>query len=131
MSDEEDYDEEEEEEEDEDESGEEDEEGEEEDEEAVKQRKKDNALKDIDLIRNIFTYIDETSERIAERLAMEEEIVQLRSELEKYKTKELDTKQQRSSALGHLSWEEYEGLDDGQRAVLLEKALNFLAHSDS
>lgn len=132
MSDDEDYDEDEDEEEDdEDEEGSDEGDDDEENEEVLKQRKKDNALKDIDLIRNIFTYIDETSERISEKAAMEEEIAQLRSDLEKYQTKELDSKQQRNAALGHLSWEEYEGLDDGQRAMLLEKALNFLANPES
>ncbi len=126
--------EEEEEEEDDEEGEDEDEEGEEEaeeDEAAIKQRKKDNALKDIDIIRDIFYHIDETSERITVRLAEEEENSKMRAELEKYKSKEQDSKQQRNVALGHVSWEEYDVLDDGQRADLLEKALSYLAtHND-
>lgn len=113
MSDIEDEDGEENEEEEEDEDGEDDEEEEEED-------KTELAKADIALIKDIFAYIDQTSKRINQKFNIEREINMRNAQnLRKEQLERMDNPD--------LSYAQYENLDEGQRAELLEKAIMILA----
>jgi hypothetical protein len=100
---------------------EEEEEEEEGDEEVEEEQNKEELVKaDIALIKDIFAYIDQTSKRITTKFNIEREInmrtaQNLRKEqLERYENPD-------------LSYAQYENLDEGQRAELLEKAIMILA----
>jgi hypothetical protein len=114
--------------------------------------KEKNALEDIALIKDIFKYIDRTSKRIVtnitleenckrlqeERKALEEERDKLREQL-KYernnpRSSAEDCSEEEDEAEGDdevsVSWSEYEELNDGQRAKLLEKSLQLLSNNE-
>jgi hypothetical protein len=109
------------EEEDPDEENEEEEDGDEEEEEEEEDENKEELVKeDIAIIKDIFGYIDQTSKRITMKFNIEREInirnaANMRKEqLERYENPD-------------LSYAQYENLDEGQRAELLEKAIMILA----
>ena len=99
-----------------------------------------NALKDVALIREIFTYVDQTSKRITHSLVLNDDCSRLRNEngrllgllqmneeremrvslAEKYPEDETICENE------SITWSQYEELDDGQRAQLLEKSLLIL-----
>jgi hypothetical protein len=112
-----------------------------------------NALNDIALIKDIFKYIDRTSKRIVTNMTLEENYKRLQDEhkvLEDEKEKlceqlKSERNNPRSSAedcsdedneeVGgdevSVSWSEYEELNDGQRAKLLEKSLQLLSNNNN
>lgn len=116
-----------------DEGGEEEEEGEEELE--AEEETEDDAgmkneviLKDISLMQDIFHYIDRTRNRISQQLIFDARL----KEWERWEAHRLQ-----DAAANHedtdessLHWSEYENLDDGQRAQLLEKAIMVLGNDE-
>jgi hypothetical protein len=153
MSDDEEFEEEEEEEEeDEDEDEDEEEEDEEdEDEEEVdetkRMKKQESVQRDVTLIHHIFDYIDDTSRRIDDRREMEAQIQDLEQELRTAREliSNLNSKPNASSKQKMLapaknnqtrrvvvdptglSFEEYESMDEAQRELLLNQAMQALA----
>jgi len=97
-----------------------DDEEEEEEEEEEGPTKEELVKNDVALVKDIFSYIDQTNKRLAAKFTLE---------------RELDAKnaaQQRKDQLERqdnpdLSWAQYENLDEAQRADLLEKAIMVLA----
>ena len=113
---------------------EEEEEGEEEDEEedaeggveAGEEKRKELWREDIATMSEIFTYIDRTSRRISQELISDFRLKELQGEIDSraHKRDGDDADIDEDS----LHWSQYEDLDEGQRAQLLEKAINVLAN---
>jgi DNA repair and recombination RAD54-like protein len=97
---------------------EEEEEGDEEEEE--EQNKEELVKADIAIIKDIFAYIDQTSKRITTKFNIEREI-NMRT------AQNLRKEQLERHENPDLSYAQYENLDEGQRAELLEKAIMILA----
>jgi hypothetical protein len=134
SDDEEDVDEEEEEEEDEDEDEEEDEEDEEEEEEGLSPEQKSAVVQeDVDILHDIFKYIDQTTLRISDRLKIESEMDHMESKRQR-EMQVLGGAPRRAgppdSGGPAVSWDQYESLNDAERATLLERALTALATDD-
>ena len=99
-----------------------------------------NAANDIALIQDIFAYIDKTSRRIAQSLIVQEEYQKLLHENDKARDirKMNDSHDDEHPLLQNyseggaaddcesISWSQYENLNDGQRAHLLEQSLQML-----
>ena len=99
-----------------------------------------SALKDVALIRDIFTYVDQTSKRITNSLALCDDCGRLRNENERLLgllqvNLEQNTREPFAEKCSEdeivcdtdsITWSQYEELDDGQRAQLLEKSLLIL-----
>lgn len=110
------------------------EEEEEDEEEGMSPEQKANAVQeDIDCLFDIFKYIDQTSRRISERLRIEEEL----AKVETNRNREMqvlggESRRGAPSAAGPpVSWNQYESLNDAERATLLERALTALATDDN
>ena len=104
--------------------------------------KETNVLKDIGLIQDIFAYVDRTSKRIIQSLALQEEIRKLQDENKRVTdllkvSKDQHQPQSRAEKYSDdedveaddndsVSWSQYEELNDGQRAQLLERSLQLL-----
>ena len=99
-----------------------------------------NALKDVALIREIFTYVDQTSKRIAHSMVLNDDCSRLRNENERLLgLLQMNEEREMRVSLAEkypedeticenesITWSQYEELDDGQRAQLLEKSLLIL-----
>ena len=99
-----------------------------------------NALKDVALIREIFTYVDQTSKRIAHSMVLNDDCSRLRNENERLLgLLQMNEEREMRVSLAEkypedeticenesITWSQYEELDDGQRAQLLEKSLLML-----
>ena len=99
-----------------------------------------NALKDVALIREIFTYVDQTSKRIAHSMVLNDDCSRLRNENERLLgLLQMNEEREMRISLAEkypedeticenesITWSQYEELDDGQRAQLLEKSLLIL-----
>lgn len=107
-----------------DEEEEEDEEDEEEEEEEEEDENKEELVKaDIAIIKDIFSYIDQTSKRITMKFNIEREInIRNAQNMRKEQLERYDNPD--------LSYAQYEHLDEGQRAELLEKAIMILAQDN-
>jgi len=90
---------------------------------------------DIGVLRDIFAYMDRTSARISTTIQTRQRISDLESALDRAripaeaeKRHVIDTEARpiQSDDLVSLSFSQYEGLDDAQRAQLLEKAIGAL-----
>ena len=107
--------------------------------------KENNVASDIALIREIFAHIDQTSKRIMSNLALQEECHRLAADntgaLESNQIKNTVYKppallnvlsekvdQKRSDV---VTWSQYEELNDGQRAELLERSLQILTSNNN
>ncbi len=81
--------------------------------------KKDLVLEDISTIKDIFSYIDQTSKRIVSKFDTERELRRKNDfDRRRQNLEDMDTPD--------ISWSQYENLDDAQRAQLLEKAIMVL-----
>lgn len=104
--------------------------------------KEKNALNDIALIQNIFVQVDRTSKRIIRSLTLQEELRMLQDENKRI-TELLRISQRRDEPQSQaesysddeaqgdnesVSWSQYEELNDGQRAQLLERSLQLLSN---
>ena len=99
-----------------------------------------NALKDVALIREIFTYVDQTSKRITHSLVLNDDCSRLRNENGRLLgLLQMNEERKMRVSLAEkcpedenicenesITWSQYEELDDGQRAQLLEKSLLIL-----
>lgn len=89
-------------------------------EEEEEEDKEEMVKSDLALIKDIFAYIDQTSKRITAKFNIEREIniraaqVMRKEQLERHENPD-------------LTYAQYENLDEGQRAELLEKAIMILA----
>lgn len=119
-----------------------DEEGGDEDEEAEDEidpvKKAELVEEDLQILQDIFRYIDQSTRRITERLDLEAEIErtnrQASREAQIIGQRRNGSQQQPSSADGGgnpISWNQYENLNDMERAELLERALTALATDDN
>ena len=107
--------------------------------------KENNAASDIGLIREIFSHIEQTSKRIMSNFTLQEECKRLTVEntgaSESYKSKKTvytapmlvnvpseKVDQKRSDV---VTWSQYEELNDGQRAELLERSLQILSSNSN
>lgn len=103
--------------------------------------KNSRVLNDIVLIREIFAYIDQTSKRMMQTITLQEECRRLTEEnamaaslLNKHQDieeapiqtidhSEVDARQ----LIDRVGWSQYEEMNDGQRAMLLERSLMILS----
>lgn len=106
---------------------------------------------DLTLLQDIFSHIDTTSQRIAASLALHSDIVDKEGKLDILKkenaelrdrlnriTEETRAKDDDESIVStasfnddsSLSWSQYEHMNEGERARLLEKAISSLKQSD-
>ncbi len=110
----------------------EDEEEEEEEEGLSPEQKAALVQEDIDCILDIFKYIDQSSRRISERLNLEMELEKNENRRQR-EMNVLGTEGRRSAPSGgpQVSWDQYESLNDAERATLLERALSALANDDN
>ena len=107
----------------EDEEEEDEEEGEEEEEEEEEEGiDPEKVLEDIQIIRDIFSYLDDTSKRLQDTAVLREELVQLKKTA-KATPPTVEQRQTDNDELDGLSWSQYENFDEAQRADLLEKAI--------
>lgn len=102
----------------------------EEDEQKIAELKAAAVQEDLDILHDIFRYIDQTSRRITEKLRMDAEA-----------EKGANRRDREAQILGGgrrdgapqasegppISWDQYESLNDAERATLLERALTALA----
>lgn len=143
MSDEDDYDdsEEEEDEDDEDEDDDDDDEdgdGDEEDEEALKAAKQESVQKDIDILLDVTLYIDRVKERMKRRLVRDYED-RLEEEEAAERLRRGGGRRRADDDFGEADgaefdppiWENYEGMDEAERAALLERAIMVLGEDRS
>ncbi len=88
------------------------------------QQKADATKQDIALIKDIFSYIDQTSKRIVNKFETERELnKKANSDQRRQNLEDLETPD--------VSWSHYENLDDAQRAQLLEKAIMVLGQDNN
>ena len=80
------------------------------------------------MLKNIFSYVDNTSARIAQQLNMkvklksaEQSVVSLQDQLEKMDTQSIGKQYNEIDDDNRLSYSQYEDLDEAQRAELLEQ----------
>lgn len=99
-----------------------------------------NALNDVALIHDIFNYVDQTSRRITQSLLLSDDCKRLRDENERLLgLLQLNKERNHVESFGEdcfeedavgdndsITWSQYEELNDGQRAQLLEKSLQLL-----
>lgn len=112
---------------------------------AMSKKRENNVASDVALIREIFVHIDQTSKRIMNNFALQEECHRLTvantgvSESNKTKTTvckaptlvnvQAEKVDQKRSDV--VTWSQYEELNDGQRAELLERSLQILANNSN
>jgi hypothetical protein len=79
---------------------------------------------DISVIKDIFSYIDQTSRRLSNKFDLERDLrTKSVSEKRRQHLEDMETPD--------VSWSQYENLDDIQRAELLEKAIMVLGQDNS
>lgn len=107
--------------------------------------KENNAASDIALIREIFVHIDQTSKRIMSNFALQEECHRLKeegtrvSESNKIKKSVYEaaplvngpSEKANEKRNDVVTWSQYEELNDGQRAELLERSLQILTSNNN
>jgi ribosome-binding ATPase YchF (GTP1/OBG family) len=90
---------------------------------------------DLQILLDIFRYIDQSSRRITERLDLEAEIEltnrQANREAQIIGRRRNGSQQQPAADGNPISWNQYENLNDMERAELLERALTALATDDN
>lgn len=92
---------------------------------SIVEQKGDLVKEDIELIKEVFGYIDQTSKRLCDKVMLGKELrdkisqAQRREQLERMDRNNNDKNPD-------LSWAQYENLDEAQRADLLEKAIMVL-----
>eukprot|EP01038_Epipyxis_sp_PR26KG_P005175 gene5175-7202_t len=100
----------------------------------INQEKENKVNEDIDLINDIFKYIDQVTKRITNKLSLDNQISsqQLINDninqelLPIYDKKSTNNNMQHQ----HLSWSQYEDLNEAERAMLLEKAIMVLSNEN-
>lgn len=118
---------------------EEDDEGEEEEEQEEEEggendaNKQANVERDKKILLDIKDYIDRVRDRMKRALLDKMKMNELEASLERALSEgeESNRRPQRHSEEPDLNWEEYENLDDAQRALLLERAIRVLADDRS
>ena len=97
----------------------------------INQEKENKVNEDIDIINDIFSYIDQVTKRITNKLSLENQISSQRLIDDNINQELLPTYDKKSSNNNmqhqHLSWSQYEDLNEAERAMLLEKAIMVLS----
>lgn len=93
----------------------------------MRRREKELLREDISILSDIFTYIDRTSRRISQELISDFRLKELQGEIDSRAMHKHDNEDGDLDE-DSLHWSQYEDLDEGQRAQLLEKAINVLAN---
>lgn len=107
--------------------------------------KENNVASDITLIREIFGHIDQTSKRIMSNFALQEECHRLKEEgTEVSESNKIKKSVYKAAPVVNgpsekanekrndvVTWSQYEELNDGQRAELLERSLQILTSNNN